>query len=152
MTEIKLELQAWRGYSAYEIAVQNGFIGSPSEWQESLKGRDGGVTTVNGIAHDANGNVSVIAGSIPVSEEDGRTMQEVTVDVDKLTGAISVTDGALGKEAMCRDTACWFYVANEGISLIENLNLMGVPFPAKIKEILGEKASEPQYEPPDTKM
>lgn len=64
----------------------------------------------------------------------------------------TLLDGALGTEAMCRDTACWFYVANEGISLIENLNLMGVPFPAKIKEILDEKASEPQYEPPDTKM
>lgn len=62
----------------------------------------------------------------------------------------TLLDNALGMEAMCRDTACWFYVANEGISLIENLNLMGVPFPAKIKEMLGEKA-DPQYEPPDMK-
>ena len=60
----------------------------------------------------------------------------------------TLLDGALGMEAMCRDTVCWFYVANEGISLMENLNLMGVPFPAKIKQLLGEKA-EPQYEPPD---
>lgn len=27
-----------RGYSAYDIAVLNGFVGSQSEWLESLKG------------------------------------------------------------------------------------------------------------------
>ena len=64
----------------------------------------------------------------------------------------TLLDGALGVDAMCRDAVCWFYVANEGLSLVENLNLMGVPFPEKIKEILGEKASEPQYEPPDYKI
>lgn len=64
----------------------------------------------------------------------------------------TLLDGALGVDsAMCRDAVCWFYVANEGLSLIENLNLMGVPFPSKIKEILGEKMEEPQYEPPDHK-
>lgn len=30
-----------RGYSAYEIAVQNGFVGTEKEWLESLKGADG---------------------------------------------------------------------------------------------------------------
>lgn len=64
----------------------------------------------------------------------------------------TLLDGALGVDAMCRDAVCWFYVANEGLSLVENLNLMGVPFPNKIKEILGEKAEEPQYEPPDHKI
>ena len=64
----------------------------------------------------------------------------------------TLLDGALGVDAMCRDAVCWFYVANEGLSLVENLNLMGVPFPEKIKEILGEKAHEPQYEPPDHKI
>lgn len=63
----------------------------------------------------------------------------------------TLLDAALGTEAMCRDTVCWFYVANEGISLVENLNLMGVPFPAKIKQLLGEKA-EPQYGPPDNQQ
>jgi len=47
---------------------------------------------------------------------------------------------------MCRDAACWFYVANEGLSIVENLNLIGVPFPEKVKEILGEKAKEEQAE------
>lgn len=52
----------------------------------------------------------------------------------------TMLDGALNLgTAMCRDATCWFYVANEGLSIIENMNLIGVPFPAKIKEILGEK-------------
>ena len=47
-----------------------------------------------------------------------------------------------GQAAVCRDAACWFYIANEGISLLENLSLAGVPFPEKIKELLGQKQDE----------
>lgn len=64
----------------------------------------------------------------------------------------TMLDGALNLgTAVCRDAACWFYVANEGLSIIENLNLIGVPFPAKIKELLGEKAAE-DNEPPDVEQ
>lgn len=31
----------WRGYSAYEIAVLHGFIGTEEEWLASLHGEDG---------------------------------------------------------------------------------------------------------------
>lgn len=51
----------------------------------------------------------------------------------------TLLDGALGVDAMCRDAACWFYIANEGLSLLENMNNAGVPFPEKIKQILGNK-------------
>lgn len=55
----------------------------------------------------------------------------------------ALLDRALGQgNAMFRDAVCWFYVANEGISLMENLNLAGVPFPQKLKELLGQKAKE----------
>lgn len=61
----------------------------------------------------------------------------------------TLLDGALELgNAMCRDAVCWFYVANEGLSLVENLNLIGVPFPEKIKKLLGEKL-EDDKEPPD---
>ena len=33
--------QLMRGYSAYEIAVQNGYKGTEAEWLESLKGAKG---------------------------------------------------------------------------------------------------------------
>ncbi len=36
-----MSLNTWRGYSAYEVAVQNGFEGSETEWLASLKGEPG---------------------------------------------------------------------------------------------------------------
>lgn len=36
-----------RGYSAYEIAVQNGFSGTEEEWLESLQGSGGGGTSID---------------------------------------------------------------------------------------------------------
>ncbi len=55
----------------------------------------------------------------------------------------ALLDKALGQgNTMFRDAVCWFYIANEGISLMENLTLAGVPFPKKLKELLGEKAGE----------
>ena len=53
-----------------------------------------------------------------------------------LVGAL--LDAAVGG-AVCRDAACWFYIANEGISLLENMSLAGVPFPEKIKALLGQQ-------------
>lgn len=38
---------------------------------------------------------------------------------------------------MFRDAVCWFYMANEGISIMENLALAGVPFPDKLMRLLG---------------
>lgn len=35
-----------------------------------------------------------------------------------------------------RSGACLFYIANEGISIMENVAEMGVPFPKKLKEKL----------------
>lgn len=60
----------------------------------------------------------------------------------------TMLDEAVGM-AICRDAACWFYIANEGLSLFENMSLVGVPFPEKIKELLGHKmkeANEPENE------
>lgn len=58
-----------------------------------------------------------------------------------LVGAL--LDRAAGSDGnMFRDAVCWFYIANEGISLMENLNLAGVPFPKKIQELLGQKKEE----------
>lgn len=58
-----------------------------------------------------------------------------------LVGAL--LDRAIGTEiAMCRDAVCWFYIANEGLSILENLMHAGVPFPEKIKELLGQKKEE----------
>jgi toxin secretion/phage lysis holin len=55
----------------------------------------------------------------------------------------ALMDSVMGTgSAMCRDAACWFYIANEGISILENAGLAGAPYPTKLKELLGQKQKE----------
>lgn len=52
----------------------------------------------------------------------------------------SLLDEAMSPSgAMCRDAACWFYIANEGISILENVGLAGAPYPEPLKRLLGQK-------------
>ena len=41
-----------------------------------------------------------------------------------------------------RTLVCYLYIANEGISLLENISLMGVPIPDKIKDALEQLNKE----------
>ena len=52
-------------------------------------------------------------------------------------------------QAVFRSMMCWFYIANEGISILENLAIAGVPFPGALKtalEQLQQKANPPEKE------
>lgn len=61
----------------------------------------------------------------------------------------ALLDQAIGADAaVFRDMVIWFYLANEGLSILENLSLAGVPFPAKMKAAL-EQLKEKHDEPPD---
>lgn len=92
---MQLELETWRGYSAFEVAVQNGFKGTEAEWLDSLRGRDGGVAKVNGIGHDAAGNVVITGENVAVGTGDSRTIKDVVKDVDNLSKAVKATDTAV---------------------------------------------------------
>ena len=35
-----------------------------------------------------------------------------------------------------RTLVCYFYIANEGISILENIAVLNVPFPQKLKDVL----------------
>ena len=51
----------------------------------------------------------------------------------------AMLDQAMGADhAVCRDAVCWFYVANEGLSLLENAAYLGLPIPDKLREILAQ--------------
>ena len=60
----------------------------------------------------------------------------------------ALLDRALGAEAaVFRTMMIWFYIANEGLSVLENLSLAGVPFPTavlKALEQLRDKADKDQ--------
>lgn len=62
------QITLFRGYSAYEIAIQHGFEGSEAEWLASLHATS---ATVNGQSRDQDGNITLTAGHIPVSSEAG---------------------------------------------------------------------------------
>ncbi len=54
IAEIQVGINGKDGLSAYEIAVENGFVGTVSDWLESLKGADGlpgkdGIAGINGV-------------------------------------------------------------------------------------------------------
>ncbi|MBR6568823.1 MAG: hypothetical protein IKK75_00030 [Clostridia bacterium] len=89
-----MHLQTWRGYSAYEIAVQNGFEGTEAEWLDSLKGSDGQTTSVNGVSQ-FDGQISLTGADIPVSPSDGRRLSELAAKADALASAIAVTEDGI---------------------------------------------------------
>ncbi|MBQ9324553.1 MAG: phage holin family protein [Clostridia bacterium] len=60
----------------------------------------------------------------------------------------AMLDKAIGQQAAFCTMAVWFYIANEGLSVLENLALAGVPFPREIKNAL-EQLREKNDEPPD---
>ncbi len=59
----------------------------------------------------------------------------------------STLDTAMGDAHVFRDAACWFYIANEGLSLLENLAVAGVPFPQQLKDLL-EQTKDKNGQPP----
>ena len=49
----------------------------------------------------------------------------------------TLLDRAIGNTAMMFQSMCvCYYIANEGLSLLENAGALGVPFPARIREAL----------------
>ena len=51
----------------------------------------------------------------------------------------ALLDRLLGLEGyVCRTAVCYFYIANEGISILENAAKLGVPVPDKIKSVLAQ--------------
>ena len=80
--EIKLYLENWRGCSAYEIAVQNGFNGTQKEWLESLKGGELQLT-VCGKGVDNEGNIVLHASDIKVLDGGLYTIAEKLSELDE---------------------------------------------------------------------
>lgn len=50
----------------------------------------------------------------------------------------------LSPETSVENLILLFYIANEGISILENLAKLGVPFPEKIKTVFLDLAEDPQ--------
>ena len=54
-----------------------------------------------------------------------------------LVGIANVIDiNVLGQVGVLRTSVIFFYISNEGLSLIENASHLGLPIPEKMKEVL----------------
>lgn len=51
-------------------------------------------------------------------------------------------DMSVGTGTICRTAAILFFTANDGLSILENLGVMGVPFPAFIKNAFAAMKSK----------
>jgi hypothetical protein len=94
-TGMGLDLRSWRGYSAYEIAVQNGFEGSETEWLASLHGKNGLEAAVNGVSPDQYGTITITGEQIPVSTLDPRTLADAFVIVLPLAEALKTSSDGI---------------------------------------------------------
>lgn len=67
-------------------------------------------------------------------------MRKVTI----IFAVISATylDKVLGDAAFTRTTVIMFFIANEGLSIVENMAIMGVPFPRIVRQALEQLKSE----------
>ena len=64
----------------------------------------------------------------------------------------TLLDRAIGDGSVFQSSLVLYYIANEGLSELENAALLGVPFPEKMRralETLREKEDERRSEPPD---
>lgn len=53
-----------------------------------------------------------------------------------MVGVGNILDGILGLGGVIRSAVIFFYLANEGISIVENAAALGLPIPNKIRDIL----------------
>lgn len=134
--------QIWKGMVRFIAAAGGAIAGAMGGWDSTLK-----VLIVMMAADYISGLVVAAMGKSDKTEYGGLSSKVGFIGLAKKGLMLTVVligtalDEAMGT-AMCRDAACWFYIANEGISVLENLNLVGVPFPEKIKVLLGHKMEE----------
>ncbi len=59
-----------------------------------------------------------------------------------MVGVANILDGIMGLGGIIRSAVIFFYIANEGISIVENAAVLGLPVPEKIKDILEQLKEE----------
>ena len=90
-----------------------------------------------------SGVLVAACGKSPKTEAGGLSSKAGFVGIAKkgfimlLVLLATLLDRAVGNEAMVfRTSLVFYYIANEGLSVLENAALMGVPFPQKLKKAL----------------
>ena len=134
--------QVWKNIVKAAAAAGGAIAGAMGGWDATLR-----VLLVMMVVDYISGMMVAVMGKSPKTEYGGLSSKVGFVGLAKkglmllVVLVATMLDEAMGM-AIFRDAACWFYIANEGLSLLENLSLVGVPFPEKIKALLGHKLNE----------
>lgn len=121
-------------------AVSGAFAGAFGGWTAQLY-----VLVYFMLADYATGLIVAWMGKSPKTESGGPSSKIGFQGILKkllmlgLVFAAAQIDIAMGSGTfLIRDAAVWFYLANEGLSILENMTLAGVPFPQRVKDLLGK--------------
>lgn len=140
----------WKGIIKGMAACGGAIAGAMGGWDSTLR-----VLLVMMVVDYLSGLMVAVMGRSNKTEYGGLSSKVGFVGLAKkglmlmVVLVATMLDEAMGM-AVCRDAACWFYIANEGLSILENMSLAGVPFPEKIKELLGHKLEESNMNENDT--
>ncbi len=119
------DIKTLRGKSAYEIAVDNGFIGTEAEWLASLHGKDGtngkdgvdgkdGYTPVKGEDYFTAEDISAVA-----NEAAALVGKDTFIAVQNVTTAQEVMDAIdAGKAVFARSSNTYYVLTNYDSSTI----------------------------------
>lgn len=120
------------------------------EWSVALK-----ILLIMMAVDYITGWMVALAGKSPKTESGGLSSKVGFIGIAKkgfimlIVLVATQLDKAIGNTTMIFQTATvFYYIANEGLSVLENADLMGVPFPAFIREHL-ESMRENKDKPPD---
>ena len=135
-------------FLAATLGAIAGFFG---EWSAALT-----ILVVMMAVDYATGIMLAISGKSPKTEGGGLSSKIGFIGLAKkgfimlIVLIATLLDKAIGNTAMIFQTATTFYyIANEGLSILENADLMDVPFPAFIRDRL-ETMREKESSPPDS--
>ena len=104
------------GLSAYEIALKNGFVGTESEWLDSLKGKDG-----------ADGTSPEVSGFATTEYVDER-LSEILVILENLPTASTVTLFSYGEDVPEKYGSTIFTIYQNGIQDLSSYIRNNKPF------------------------
>lgn len=135
------------------ICAVAGFVaGLYGEWTSALT-----ILAIMMAVDYITGVLVAVTGKSPKTEGGGLSSKIGFVGIAKkgfimlIVLVATQLDRAIGNTSMVFQTATvFYYIANEGLSILENADLVGVPFPAFIRERL-ESMREEKDKPPDIK-
>lgn len=131
-------------------AVAGAVAGLFGEWTTALT-----ILVVLMAIDYISGWIVAASGRSPKTENGGLSSKVGFIGIAKkgfimlLVLLATMLDKAIGGgTTIFQSSIVLYYIANEGLSILENAALMGVPFPEKIKRAL-ETMREKEDEPPD---